>query len=42
MTYVGCTGTLIAKSDLVEVVNSIFGGLSKMLNRKSFPKLYEV
>jgi len=42
MTYVGCTGTLIAETDLVEVVNSTLGGFSKMLNRKSFPRMYEV
>jgi len=42
MTYVGCTGTLMAEIDLVEVVNSTFGGFSKMLNRKSFPRMFEV
>jgi len=38
MAYVACTGTLIAESDLVEVVNSNFDGFSKMLNRKKFPQ----
>jgi len=42
MTYVGCTGTLIAETDSVEVVNSTFGGFPKMLNKKSFPRMYEI
>jgi len=29
ISYVGCTGTLIAETNLVDVVNSTFGGLSK-------------
>jgi len=42
MSYVGCTGTLMAETDLVEVVNSTFGGFPKTLHKKSFPRMNEV
>jgi len=37
ISYAGCTGTLMAETNLVDVVNSTFGGFSKKLNRKVFP-----
>jgi len=36
MTYVGCTRTLIAENDMVEVFDFTFGGFPKMLNKKQF------
>jgi len=39
MSYVGCTGTLMAETDLVEVFYSTFGDFPKLLNRKKvFPE----
>jgi len=38
MSFVGCVGTHIAESRLYEIMESTFGGVSKMLNGKKFPQ----
>jgi len=38
MSFVGCVGTLIAESELYEIMESMFGEVSKMLNGIKFPK----
>jgi len=37
MSFVGCVGTLMTKDGLYEIMDSTFGGFSKMLNVKKFP-----
>ena len=37
MSYVGCVGSLMPGSGIVEIPNTIFGGVSKMLTGKKFP-----
>ena len=37
MSYVGCVGSLMAGSGIVEVLNTTFAGASKMLTGKKFP-----
>jgi len=37
MSYVGCVGSLMAGSGIVEVLNTTFAGVSKMLTGKKFP-----
>ena len=38
MSFVGCVGTLMAESELYEIMESTFGGVSKLLNGKKFPQ----
>ncbi|KAK5930373.1 hypothetical protein CgunFtcFv8_026610 [Champsocephalus gunnari] len=38
MSYVGCIGSLMADSGIVEVLSSSFGGVLKMLIGKKFPE----
>jgi len=38
MSFVRCAGTLMAESELYEIMESTFGGVSKMLNCKKFPQ----
>ena len=37
-SFVGCVGTLMAESGFQEIMESTFGGVSKMLNGKKIPK----
>ena len=36
ISFIGCVGTLMAESGLQEIMESSFGGVSKMLNGKKF------
>ena len=36
MSFVECVGTFMAESELYEIMESTFGGVSKMLNGKKF------
>ena len=37
-SFVGCVGTLMAESGFQEIMESTFGGVSKMLNGKKIPR----
>lgn len=37
MSFVGAVGTLMAGTGLAEILESVFGGVSKMLIGKKFP-----
>ena len=37
MSFVGCVGTLMANSGLLEILKSAFAGVEKMLTGKNFP-----
>ena len=38
MSFIGCVGSLMAKSGLVQLLKSAFGGVEKMLTGKKFPQ----
>ena len=38
MSFVGCVGTLMADTELKEVMESAFGGVTKLLSGKNFPQ----
>ena len=38
MSFVGCVGTLMADTGLKEVMESEFGGVTKLLSGKNFPQ----
>ena len=38
MSFVGCVGTLMADTGLKEVMESAFGGMTKLLSGKNFPQ----
>ena len=38
MSFIGCIGSLMAKSGLAQLLKSAFGGVEKMLTGKKFPQ----
>ena len=38
MSYIGCVGTLMADSGIVEILSAAFGGVLKMLTGKKYPQ----
>ena len=38
VSYCGCIGTLMADTDIVEILSVAFGGVLKMLSGKKFPQ----
>ena len=40
MSFVGAVGTLMTESGLSDVLSEVFGGVSKMLSSKKFPKTF--
>ena len=38
MSFIGSVGTLMANTGLVELMNTAFGGVLKMLSGKKFPQ----
>ena len=41
MSFIGCVGSLIAKSGLTQLLKSAFGGVEKMLTGKKFPQNFK-
>ena len=38
MTFIGCIDNLLVNSGLIDILNSAFGGVDKMLTGKKFPQ----
>ena len=41
MSFIGCVGSLMAKSELTQLLKSAFGGVEKMLTSKKFPRNFK-
>ena len=42
MSFIGCVGNLMARSELDKILTAAFGGVENMLNRKNCPQNFRV